>query len=131
MVAVLTLLSNSPAYKQVSDEDAYLSCSTTIKANSKIVKERIWIAFQPSHPDTGALLFEECVVAMREEPNLHRKFYQRDVTDGIRSPWKFPVDIMVKVAQKLENTVRPVIGFGFHSAAMEDIDHEAGLLNEV
>merc|ERR1711916_348573 len=51
---------------KVSDEDGYLSRSMTIKANNKIVKERIWInrvaseiVFQPLHPDTGAPLHEE------------------------------------------------------------------------
>ena len=131
MVAVLTLLSNSLAHKQVLEEDGYLSRSPTIKANSKIVKERIWIAFLPSHPDNGAPLHEERMIAVREEPNLHYWLYQRDVTDEMRSPWKLPIDVVsvVKVAQKLENTVQLVIGLGFHSSAMEDVDHD--LLNEV
>jgi hypothetical protein len=132
----------------VSDADGYLSRSMTIKANNKIMKERIWInrvaseiVFQPLHPDTGAPLHEERVIAVREEPNLHLEFYQRDVTDGMRSPWKLPVDVVsksfqevVKVAQKLENTVQPVIGLGFHSSSLEDVNHDAlwlALLNEV
>ena len=59
----------------------------------------------------------------------------------MRSPWNLPVDVgsksfqeVVKVAQKLENTVQPVIGLGFHSSALEDVDHDAlwlALLNEV
>ena len=63
------------------------------------------------------------IVAVREEPNLHLELYQRDVTEGMRSPWKLPVDAVskcfqdvVQVAQKLENTVQLVVGFGFHSA---------------
>ena len=28
---------------KVTDEDGYLACSKTIRANNKIVKERIWI----------------------------------------------------------------------------------------
>ena len=41
---------------------------------------------------------------------------------------------VVKVTQKLENTVRPVMGLSFHSSAIEDVDHDAfwlALLNEV
>merc|ERR1712136_735327 len=99
------------------------------------------IVFQPLHPDTGAPVHEERVIAVREEPNLHLEFYQRDVTDGMRSPWNLPVDVVsksfqevVKVAQKLESKVQPVIGLGFHSSAMEDVDHDAlwlAVLNEV
>merc|ERR1712135_273167 len=84
---------------------------------------------------------EERVIAVREEPNLHLEFYQRDVTDGMRSPWKLPVDVVsksfqevVKVAQKIENTMQPVIGLGFHSSSLEDVNHDAlwlALLNEV
>ena len=116
MVAVLTLLSNSPAYIQVYDEDGYPFRSTTIKANSKIVKERIWIAFQPSHLDTGALLYEVRMIAEREEKNLHYELYQQDVTNEMRSPWKLPVDVMsvVKATQKLENTVQPVMALICH-----------------
>ena len=105
----------------------------TIKANNKIMKERIWmnrvaseIVFRPLHPDTGAPSHDERVVAVREEPNLHLEFYQRDVTDGMRTPWKLPVDVV--------NTVQSVIGWGFQSTAMEDVDHDAlwlAVLNEV
>ena len=48
-----------------SRSDGYLIRSTTIKANSKIVRERIGInrfaieiEFQPLYPDPGALLHE-------------------------------------------------------------------------
>ena len=84
------------------------------------------------HPNTGAALHDERVIAVREEPNLHLEFYQRDVTAGIRSPWKLPPDAVSKssqesitVAKKLESEVQPVIGLGFHSSAIEDVDHEA------
>ena len=39
------------------------------------------IVFQPKHTETGAPLHGERVIAVREEPNLHPEFYQRDVTD--------------------------------------------------
>ena len=41
---------------------------------------------------------------------------------------------VVNVAQKLDDTVQPVIELGFHSSAMEDVDHDTlwlALLNEV
>ena len=37
-------------------------------------------------------LHEKRVIAVREEPNLHIVFCQRDVPDGMRTPWKLPVD---------------------------------------
>ena len=49
------------------------------------------IVFQPSHPDTGTPLYEERVIAVRVEPNLHSESYLRDVTDEMRSPWNFVV----------------------------------------
>ena len=38
--------------------------------------------------DVDSKLHYECVIAVREEPNLHIVFYQRDVPDGMRTPWK-------------------------------------------
>ena len=35
---------------------------------------------------------------------------------------------MVKFAQKLEDTVQPVFGMGFHSSPMEDAHHDAVLM---
>ena len=111
-------------------------------------EERTWInrvtseiVFQPLHLDTGAPLHEERVIAVREEPSLHLELYQRDITDGMRSPWKFPVLVVsksfqevVKITRKLENTMRTVFGLGFHSFAVKDVDHDAlclTLFNEV
>ena len=63
-----------------------------IKAKNTLMKERIWInrvasgfVFQSLHPDTDAPLHDECVIAVREELNLHLSF-QLDVTDGMRPP---------------------------------------------
>ena len=60
---------------------------------------------------------------MREVPNLHLEFHQRDVTDDAVT-WEIPVDVvskifreMVKVAQKPENAAPPVIKPIFHSSA--------------
>ena len=38
------------------------------------------------------VLHDERIIAVREEPNLHIVFYQRDVPDGIWTPWKLLVD---------------------------------------
>ena len=50
-------------------------------AQNKIMKERIWldrianeIVFQPLHPETGAPLHDEHVIAVQEEPSLHLEF---------------------------------------------------------
>ena len=32
-------------------------------------------------------MYEERVIAVRVEPDMHFEFYLRDVTDGMRSPW--------------------------------------------
>ena len=55
-----------------------------------------------------------------------------DVTDGMRSLWKVPVDVFSKSRQeeftgvkKLENKVQLVIGSGFHSSSSEGVDHDA------
>ena len=33
-------------------------------------------------------LHDERIIAVREEPNLHNVFHQRDILDGMRTPWK-------------------------------------------
>ena len=78
--------------EEVSDEDGCLSRSMTIKAHRRFMRERIMISrvasevsFQLSYPDTGAPLREERVTTVRKKPNLHLEFYQRSVTDGVRT----------------------------------------------
>ena len=78
--------------EEVSDEDGCLSRSVTVKAHRRIMRERIMISrvasevsFQPLCSDTGAPLREERVVTVRKKPNLHLEFYQRGVTDGVRT----------------------------------------------
>ena len=60
---------------KVSDEDGYLIRNMTIKSNSKIVTEQIWISpvtseitFQPFDLDTDAQLHDERIITVREEP---------------------------------------------------------------
>ena len=36
------------------------------------------------------------MIAIGKKRNLHLVFYQRDVTDGMRTPWKLPVDVVSK-----------------------------------
>ena len=38
----------------------------------------------------------ERVIAVREEHNSHIVFYKRDVPEGMRTPWKLPVDVVSK-----------------------------------
>ena len=51
------------------------------------------IVFQPLHPDTGARRHKGRVIAVRERPKFHPELYLRDLTDGMRSPGKFLVDV--------------------------------------
>ena len=63
---------------KVTDEDGFLSRNNTIKANNKIVKERIWTGLVTSKietqllgTDTDAQLHDERIITVREEPSLH------------------------------------------------------------
>ena len=38
--------------------------------------------------DADFKLHDECVITVREKRNVHIFFYQRDVPDGMRTPWK-------------------------------------------
>ena len=68
------------------------------------------------------------MIAVREEPNSHLEF-----TNLLSlSPWGRPVLVvsqsfqdLIKVAQKLESAVQPVIGLAFDPSAMRDADHDA------
>ena len=78
---------------KVTDQDDSLSRSMTCEATNTVMKERIpinrvasEIVFSAFHPDTGAPLHDESVVAIREETYSHLEFYQRGVTDEMRSP---------------------------------------------
>ena len=73
---------------QVSDKDGCESRNNTIKANNKIVKERIWtldshfatkIVLQHLAPDTDAQLHKERVISCKKKPNLHLEFCKRNV----------------------------------------------------
>ena len=54
---------------KVTDEDGYLSCSKTIKANNNTVKERIWI--------TVKLTVKNRVAKVDVEPNATSWTYSR------------------------------------------------------
>ena len=96
--------------------------------------------FRRLHPDTGNQLHDDRVTAVREEPDFHREFWLGDVTDGMPSPWKLPVDVvpgsfqhLTKVAEITERAVQRVFDLSFHSSTIED-DHDAlwlALLNEL
>ena len=88
---------------KVSDQDGYMTRNLTISTNCKIVNVRIRInsfiskiVFQPLHSDTDARLHKERIIPVQEEPNFHIVFYQRDVPDGMRTPWKLPFDVVSK-----------------------------------
>ena len=44
-----------------------------------------------------AQLHDERIITVREEPNLHIVFYQRDVPNGMRTPWNTHIKIRVVV----------------------------------
>ena len=50
-------------------------------------------------------LHDERIIAVREEPNLHIVFYQRDVPDGMRIPWKLLSCVMFLLPQRHFNVV--------------------------
>ena len=49
------------------------------------------------------------------------EFHQPDVTDGMQSPWKPPVDALRRVSS--ESTLQLVVGFCFQSSAIKYVDH--------
>ena len=61
------------------------------RSKNTLLKERIWISRVTSelvsafHPDTDVPFRDECVVAVRQELNLHLCL-QLDITDGMRPP---------------------------------------------
>ena len=56
--------------------------------------------------NTDALLHEERVNSVRKKPNLHLELYQRDVTGGMRTTWKLPVEVMSKSFQEVVKVQR-------------------------
>ena len=84
------------------------SSDSMITAPNVIMKEQIWLnrvasefVFQPLHPATGASLHDEDFIAVQGKPNLHLEFCQRDVTDGVRSPWNVPADVVSQGCQEV------------------------------
>ena len=83
---------------KVIDKDDSMSNRMMIKTKNITMKERIWInpvtseiTSQPLEPDTDtSKLHDERTIAVREEPNLHIVFYQKNVLDEMRTPWKLP-----------------------------------------
>ena len=82
---------------KVINEDVLFASNMMIKAKNYPL-ERIWInhaaceiAFQPSHPDTGAL-------SHSRRPNFHLELYLRDVTRGMRSLWKLLLSCFRRVS---------------------------------
>ena len=66
--------------------------------------------------------------ASSDTPKTHPGFPQRNVTVGMETPWKLPVDVVLKillgattVADKLQNTVLPGVGFWFNRVAGETV----------
>ena len=104
---------------------------TFLLACSKSVQQVLTVAMKIEtqvQPVFG-LNFHSC--AMETSTTFAPEFYQRDVTDGTRSPWKLPVSRgvevsksfheVVKVARKRVNTMQPLFGLGFGSSATKDV----------
>jgi len=123
---------------KICDEEGYLLRTMTITANNTTVQEHVLInreanemVFQPINLETGVPQIEERVIAIKTDPHLHIEYYQRDLSDGMRSPWALPVSVLketveklLKVAKDLDATVEPVVGFGFHSSPIADVEHD-------
>ena len=88
---------------------------------------------------TGAPLHEKLVFAVRQEFNVHFEFYLRNVTGGMRTPWK----LLVLVSQSVQEAVRLRKAREHNAPSLivlgplivtEDVGHEAlwlALVNEV
>jgi len=105
---------------------------TTVKEHIIINREASEIVYQPMNIETDKPSHQERVIAIKEEPFLHLEYYQRELTDGMRSSWTAPVsalrtkvDKLIKVAKQLDGTTEPIIGFGLHSPELADVDHDA------
>merc|ERR1712137_25917 len=123
---------------KVSDEEGFLLRTMTISANKTTVQEHVMInreaneiVYQPIDLETGVPQIEERVIAIKNDPHLHLEYYQRDLSDGMRSPWAVPVSVLtgavdklIEIAKVMDDTVEPVVSFGFHSPPIADVDHD-------
>ena len=117
---------------KVTDVDCFLASNMMIKAKNTPCRNVSGSMVRPA-----SSCFIPCIPTLaphctREEPDLHLEFCLRDVTDGMRSPWKLHVggledffQEIVTDAMKIANTIQPVVGSGFHSSGNEDVDHDA------
>merc|ERR1711937_24120 len=119
-------------------EEGFLLRTMTISANKTKVQEHVMInreaneiVYQPIDLETGLPQIKERVIAIKNDPYLHLEYYQRDLSDGMRSPWGLPVSVLqesvdklVEMAKVLDKTVEPVVGFGFGSGTITDMDHD-------
>ena len=87
------------------------------------------------HPDTDAP-FEEHVITVREEPNLHLELANL-MSLWNASPWKRPIDapksflMTVTVAKKLEDTMQTVFELGFRPTCHEERRPRCGFVTFV
>lgn len=123
---------------KISDEKGFLLRTMTISANKTTVQEHVMInreaneiVYQPIDLETGVPHIEERVIAIKNDPHLHLEYYQRDLSDGMRSPWAVPVSVLkgtvdklIEIAKVMDETVEPVVSFGFHSPPIADVDHD-------
>merc|ERR1712157_176854 len=86
---------------KVSDEEGFLLRTMTISANKTTLQEHVTInreaneiVYQPIDLETGLPQIEERVIAIKNDPHLHLEYYQRDLSDGMRSPWAVPVNVL-------------------------------------
>merc|ERR1712174_84675 len=123
---------------KVSDEEGFLLRTMTISANKTTLQEHVTInreaneiVYQPIDLETGLPQIEERVIAIKNDPHLHLEYYRRDLSDGMRSPWAVPVNVLtgtvdklIEIAKVMDETVEPVVSFGFHSPEIADVDHD-------
>ena len=83
---VIALSFHSSATEDVDHEALWLV--SVIKVQFWINRVACKIVFQPLVPDIGAPLHEEHVIAVRQESIVDFEFYLRNVTGGMRTPWK-------------------------------------------
>jgi len=122
----------------VQDRSGFLWRSMYVKAAKKKLVEHIYcnerageMVYRVVDFNTKREGNDERVIAIKENP-LRMEFYHRHKSDGYRSYWHAPVNVVknltksiVSTAQKLENNKDTTVGLGFHSREITECNHDA------
>merc|ERR1719433_1098339 len=118
----------------VRDSPKFLARSMTVNVNGKKVSEHVYVnerrgemIYRLVDPATRQELEDERVISVKQEP-LRLEFFHRHKSDGYRSYWTAPVDVVkklsgdiVSLAAKFEASESTIVGLGFKSEAISDV----------